>query len=221
MRIDKTPEGEFRYGDPKAQDQDSVEFGIMPSQTVGPYVHIGLTLDGAELIAENKDAEDTVKVTVTVLDGAGDPIDDSMVEVWQARPDGTFNSPSDPRVAGESTVEGFRGLGRAFADETGTAVFYTCVPGKVEDVADLEGEAPHLRIGVFARGILERLYTRMYFPEFTAENAADPVLNMVDESRRHLLVADKTDEGYHLTIKVQHEDPSQEMPFFGIVGIED
>lgn len=218
MRIDKAPAGQFRYGDPEVQDQDEAAFGIMPSQTVGPYVHIGLTLDGAEVLVEDKAAEDTVEITVTTIDGDGTPIADAMIELWQAGPEGTFNSPGDPRVGDQATVEGFRGLGRSFADETGTATFYTVVPGAVETVADLVGEAPHLRVGVFARGILERLYTRLYFPEFAEANAADPVLQLVDEPRRGLLVAEKTDRGYHLTIHVQHEDPAVETPFFGIVG---
>ncbi|WP_018296263.1 protocatechuate 3,4-dioxygenase subunit alpha [Corynebacterium lubricantis] len=189
----------FRYPDTAsdAADQDHVEFGITPSQTVGPYVHIGLTLDNSEVMVE----ENGTPISFTVFDGDGNPIADAMIELWQARPDGTFNT---------ETVEGFRGLGRGMVDETGSVTFTTLIPGGFED------EAPHLNVGVFARGMLERLNTRLYFPENADANANDPVLQAVDEPRRELLVADKTENGYHLNIYVQHEDLSQETPFFKI-----
>lgn len=218
MRIDKSPKGEFRYGDPQFEDQDEAPFGIMPSQTVGPYVHIGLTREGDDTLVEDKNAADTIEVAVTVIDGAGDPIADAMVELWQARADGTFNSLYDPRVGDKATEDGFRGLGRAFADETGTARLYTVVPGALEEIADIEAEAPHLNVGIFARGILERLYTRLYFPEFEEQNAQDPVLQQLPEERRSLLVAEKTEKGYHLRVQVQDDDPAKETPFFKIVG---
>ncbi|PAT09795.1 protocatechuate 3,4-dioxygenase subunit alpha [Corynebacterium hadale] len=220
MRIDKNADGPFRYGDPKAKDQDEAEFGIMPSQTVGPYVHIGLTRDGAEVLVEDKNAGDAIEVSITTVDGNGDPIADAMVEVWQPNGEGLFNSETDPRVGENASADGFRGLGRGFADESGTATFYTVLPGALEQIDEFEAEAPHLKIGLFARGILERLYTRLYFPEFKEANAADPVLNQVDSPRRDLLVAEKTERGYHLEVRVQDEDPTRETPFFGIVGKE-
>lgn len=220
MRIDKNANGEFRYGDPSVQDQDEAEFGIMPSQTVGPYVHIGLTRDGSEILAAEEDGHKTIEVSVTAVDGNGDPIADAMFEIWQPNTEGHFNSEYDPRVGNAATAQGFRGLGRAFADETGTARFQTVLPGAIEAVGGLEAEAPHLKIGIFARGILERLYTRMYFPDFPDANEADPVLNQVDPSKRELLVATTTDKGYHLDIRVQDEDPLKETPFFQIVGEE-
>lgn len=207
MHIDTGKTGEFRYDVSDVNDQDEAQEGITPSQTVGPYVHIGLTLDGSHEIAA-PGTDDAVEVSVEVIDGDGNPIADAMVEVWQARPDGTFNAPNDPRTGVNATVEGFRGLGRGMADDTGTARFLTLVPGGYDD------EAPHLNLGIFARGMLERLVTRLYFPENTEANASDPVLNSVDETRRHLLVAQKTDSGYYLKVTVQHEDPTVEMPFF-------
>ncbi|MCT2338234.1 protocatechuate 3,4-dioxygenase subunit alpha [Corynebacterium sp. p3-SID1056] len=218
MRIDKNANGEFRYGDPSVQDQDEAEFGIMPSQTVGPYVHIGLTRDGSEILAAEEDGHKTIEVSVTAVDGNGDPIADAMFEIWQPNSEGLFNSEHDPRVGDAATAQGFRGLGRAFADESGTARFQTVVPGAIEAVSGFEAEAPHLKIGIFARGILERLYTRMYFPDFSDANETDPVLNQVDPSMRELLVAKATDKGYHLDIRVQDEDPLKETPFFHIVG---
>lgn len=190
----------FRYPDTAqdAPDQDHTKFGITPSQTVGPYVHIGLTLKDSEVMAEG---ENTVDIEFTVIDGDGAPIADAMIELWQARPDGTFNTDSH---------EGFRGLGRAMADDNGKVTFTTVVPGGFNE------EAPHINVGVFARGMLERLYTRLYFPENTAANSTDPVLQAVEEQRRHLLVAEATDTGYAMTINVQHVQADQETPFFRI-----
>ncbi|WP_311357337.1 protocatechuate 3,4-dioxygenase subunit alpha [Corynebacterium riegelii] len=199
--IDTGKTGEFRYPVRSTyRDQDDVEFGLTPSQTVGPYVHIGLEVDGTELLVDENDPN-AVEVTFSVFDGDGAPIADAMVEIWQADQDGKFNTDS---------VEGFRGLGRAMADETGTARFVTVVPG------GYEGEAPHLLVGVFARGILERLYTRLYFPEDTAALETDPVLSELDASRRPLLIAEARDGGYHLDIRLQDTDPAKETPFFSL-----
>ena len=207
--IDTGKTGEFRYPVSTITDQDETTAGITPSQTVGPYVHIGLTLAGSEKVATAQDG-DAREISFTVLDGDGEPIADAMVEIWQTRPDGTFNAPNDPRTGSAATVDGFRGLGRAMADETGTATFTTLLPGA------FDGQAPHLNVGVFARGMLERLFTRLYFPDNTDANAADPVLAEVGEQRRGALVAEQTERGYHLTIHVQHDDPDVETPFFRV-----
>ena len=218
MRIDKSPNGEFRYGEPVVADQDDAEFGVTPSQTVGPYVHIGLIREGSEIIAEG---EGTVEITVTTIDGDGNAIADSMIEFWQPNAEGVFNSEYDPRAENVS-AEGFRGLGRAFADETGTSTLRTIIPGQLDVIEGYnpaqQVEAPHIKVGVFARGMLERLYTRLYFPEFAEANAQDPVLQLVDEARRDLLIAQKTEKGYHFDIYVQHVDPAKETPFFDIVA---
>ncbi|MFH0411253.1 protocatechuate 3,4-dioxygenase subunit alpha [Corynebacterium sp. L4756] len=219
MRIDKASDGEFRYGELAHGDQDETEFGIMPSQTVGPYVHIGLIREGSEIMAEGDNA---VEITVTTIDGDGAPIADSMIEFWQADENGVFNSDIDPRREQPATVDGFRGLGRAFADETGTSKLITVVPGALQPIDGFapakDAEAPHIKVGVFARGMLERLYTRLYFPEFAEANAQDPVLQLVDENRRALLVAEKTDKGYHFEIIVQHPEKDKETPFFDITA---
>ncbi len=194
--IDTHKTGEFRYEVSDIRDQDEAEFGITPSQTVGPYVHIGLTLEDSEIIATEGD---TVEVTFSVIDGNGDPVADAMIEIWQTRPDGTYNT---------DEVEGFRGLGRGMVDETGTVTFTTLRPGATEE------EAAHLKVGVFARGMLERLYTRLYFPE--NDNSSDPVLELVDAARRDLLIAEPVDGGYRKTIVMQHADPGKETPFFRV-----
>lgn len=194
--IDTHKTGEFRYEVSDIRDQDEAEFGITPSQTVGPYVHIGLTLEDSEIIATEGD---TIEVTLSVVDGNGDPVADAMIEIWQTRPDGTYNT---------DEVEGFRGLGRGMVDETGTVTFTTLRPGATEE------EAAHLKVGVFARGMLERLYTRLYFPE--NDNSSDPVLELVDAARRDLLIAEPVDGGYRKTIVMQHADPEKETPFFRV-----
>lgn len=194
--IDTHKTGEFRYEVSDIRDQDEAEFGITPSQTVGPYVHIGLTLEDSEIIATEGD---TIEVTFSVIDGNGDPVADAMIEIWQTRPDGTYNT---------DEVEGFRGLGRGMVDETGTVTFTTLRPGATEE------EAAHLKVGVFARGMLERLYTRLYFPE--NDNSSDPVLELVDAARRDLLIAEPVDGGYRKTIVMQHADPGKETPFFRV-----
>ena len=194
--IDTHKTGEFRYEVSDIRDQDEAEFGITPSQTVGPYVHIGLTLEDSEIIATEGD---TVEVTFSVIDGNGDPVADAMIEIWQTRPDGTYNT---------DEVEGFRGLGRGMVDETGSVTFTTLRPGATEE------EAAHLKVGGFARGMLERLYTRLYFPE--NDNSSDPVLELVDAARRDLLIAEPVDGGYRKTIVMQHADPGKETPFFRV-----
>lgn len=212
--IDTSNATEFRYPVSDIRDQDEAGFGITPSQTVGPYVHIGLTLDDSEKIVP-ADAEGAIHVTATVIDGDGEPISDAMIEVWQTGTDGVFNSPLDPRTRDKATVEGFRGFGRGMVDETGSVTFTTVRPGAIEfEGSDVE--APHLKLGVFARGMLERLYTRLYFPENEQANAADPVLNAVPEERRHLLVAERAGDGYRLEIVMQHDDPARETPFFRV-----
>ncbi|MCF4007488.1 protocatechuate 3,4-dioxygenase subunit alpha [Corynebacterium uropygiale] len=205
--IDNGVTGEFRYHQSTILDQDEAEPGITPSQTVGPYVHIGLTREGSEIMVDSTHPE-AIEVTVSVTDGAGEPIADAMVEIWQPNPEGTYNSPLDPECAAPS-AEGFRGLGRGMVNEQGEVTFTTLTPGP------RNGEAAHFKVGVFARGMLERLYTRMYLAD---ESATDPVLQVVPEDRRHLLIATPVEGGYRFDIQVQHEDPTQETPFFSTEG---
>lgn len=216
--IDTSDASEFRYPEPGIRDQDDAEFGITPSQTVGPYVHIGLTLEGSEKMAP-EGASGAILVTFAIIDGDGAPISDAMVELWQTDQQGRYNSVLDPRVGDSATADGFRGLGRGMAGAEGTVTFTTVYPGAL--VAEgHDSEAPHLKVGVFARGMLERLYTRLYFPENPEANATDPVLALVDEGRRGLLIAEKIEGGslteYRMTIVMQHENPSHETPFFRV-----
>ncbi|WP_416562081.1 protocatechuate 3,4-dioxygenase subunit alpha [Nocardia testacea] len=191
-------------------DFTTVDFGPTPSQTVGPFLHIGLPWpDGPDVVAPGTDG--AITVTVTVSDGARTPITDALVEIWQANREGVFEHPDDPRP---QTDPAFRGFGRCPADPTGTARFTTVKPGALilgEDAT----EAPHLNVSIFARGMLNRLVTRLYFPDEQSANAADPVLSALPEARRHRLIATATAEGYHLDIVVQDADPDgAETPFF-------
>ncbi|MGW5381379.1 protocatechuate 3,4-dioxygenase subunit alpha [Nocardia sp. NPDC003963] len=191
-------------------DFTTVTHGPTPSQTVGPFLHIGLPWpDGPEVVA--LDTDGAITVTVTVRDGAGNPVADALVEIWQANRDGVFEHPDDPRP---QTDPAFRGFGRCPADATGTVRFTTVKPGVIA-AGDDDAEAPHLNVSLFARGMLNRLVTRLYFPDEPTANAADPVLAALPEARRHRLIATTTAGGYHLDIVVQDADPDgAETPFF-------
>jgi protocatechuate 3,4-dioxygenase, alpha subunit len=186
------------------------ELGCTPSQTVGPYLAIVLPwLDGPDVVAEG--TPDALIVTGRLLDGAGDPVPDGMIETWQADPDGRFDHPDDPRGAVGSA--GFRGFGRSATDADGRFWIRTVKPGPLP-AGDGGTEAPLLDVSVFARGLLNRVITRIYFPDEVAANAHDPVLSALDEDTRCRLIAAFDDEGaLHFDIRLQGAD---ETPFFRI-----
>jgi protocatechuate 3,4-dioxygenase alpha subunit len=173
---------------------------VTPSATVGPYLAIGLTWpDGAWAAAEGTDGG--VWIRGRVFDGAGDLVPDAMVETWQADPDGGFPSPEDPR--GPSSYPGFRGYARVpTIDPPGEFAIHTLKPGRVPDG---EGglQAPHIDVSLFARGLLDRVVTRIYFADEAEANAEDPVLQALPEERRGTVVAQQTDDGYRLDIHLQ------------------
>jgi protocatechuate 3,4-dioxygenase alpha subunit len=140
-----------------------------------------------------------------MTDGAGAPVPDGLVETWQADPDGRFPHPDDPR--GAATYPGFRNFARATTDDDGRFWFRTLRPGPVD------GQAPHIDVIVFARGLLKHLVTRIYFPNEPA-NADDPALRSLPESERDLLVAvpDGPDR-LRFDIRLQGE---RETPFFEV-----
>src|SRR5262249_37999362 len=148
------------------------------------------------------------RITGRLLDGAGEPVPDGMIETWQADPDGGFGHPDDPRGA---TANGFRGFGRSLTDSDGRFAIPTVKPGPLP-AQDGGPEAPHLDVSVFARGLLDRLVTRIYFPGDPA-NDTDPVLSTVDPARRATLVAESTVEGYRFDIRLQGPD---ETVFFAV-----
>ncbi|MDJ0394490.1 protocatechuate 3,4-dioxygenase subunit alpha [Rhodococcus sp. G-MC3] len=210
-----TPVFAPRYPVAPGSDFTTVPFGQTPSQTVGPYLHIGLTwADGPDVVPAGTDG--IIDISVGVVDGDRTPMSDVMIETWQADAVGRFEHPDDPRGSASSTPTGFRGFGRAVADSTGTAVVHTVKPGALP-AENGAVEAPHINLGIFARGLLERLVTRIYFPDETVANAADPVLASLDERSRTKLIARATATGYHLDVVLQDSDPDgDETPFFDL-----
>jgi protocatechuate 3,4-dioxygenase alpha subunit len=170
-----------------------------PSQTVGPYLAIGLPWpDGPEVVPE--DTLDAVWIRGTVYDGAGEPIPDALVETWQADPEGRFDHHDDPRGLGSD----FRGFGRCPTEDDGTYGIRTVVPGPVPDERG-GNQAPHIDVSVLARGLLHRVVTRIYFPEHADRHGSDQVLAAVPEDRRQTLIATKTDDGYRFDVRLQGE----------------
>jgi protocatechuate 3,4-dioxygenase alpha subunit len=170
-----------------------------PSQTVGPFFGYALPYgDGPRVVPEWHPG--AVRIHGRVLDGAGDPLPDALVEIWQADADG-----EPPASAGALTREGydFSGFGRCGTDAGGRYWFSTVKPG---------GPAPHIAVLVFARGLLKPVATRIYFPDEDG-NATDPVLSRVPENRRETLVAVREgDRAYRFDVHLQGDE---ETVFFG------
>jgi protocatechuate 3,4-dioxygenase alpha subunit len=155
------------------------------SQTVGPFLHIGLGWLTIDRVAAPGCPGQHLKVGGRVLDGDGRPVTDALVEIWQADAQGRYAHPEDTHEV--PLTFGFRGFGRVPTDAEGRFRFFTIKPGPV---ADLQGglQAPHLLVSVFMRGLLKRLVTRVYFPD-EPRNADDRVLRLVPVERRGTLVA--------------------------------
>lgn len=147
------------------------------SQTVGPYLHIGLTWLIIEDLAPKRVAGERISIEGRVIDGDGKPVNDALVEIWQAGADGKYGR------------KGFRGFGRSATDDKGVFRFRTITPGRVAGPAG-KLQAPHIAVNVFMRGLLKQLVTRIYFPGDPA-NAKDPVLALVPAERRGTLIAKK------------------------------
>ena len=169
---------------------DKSKHGLTPSQTVGPYLHIGLDwLNTTELAPEGV-AGERIVIQGQVFDADRQPIPDGMVEIWQANSYGKYAHPDDSRAL--PLDAGFHGFGRVSTDEQGRFRFSTIKPGSVPD-AQGRPQAPHLIVNVFARGLLKQLVTRMYFPGDAHE--ADSVLQHVPAARRATLVSKQAGEG--------------------------
>jgi protocatechuate 3,4-dioxygenase alpha subunit len=170
-----------------------VTLPITPSQTVGPFLAIGLPwADGPFVVPEGTPG--ALTITGRVLDGAGDPVPDALVETWQADADSGFDHPDDPRGAARPATPGFRGFGRSATDQDGGFRIVTIRPGPLPCPAG-GTEAPHLDVSVFARGLLDRVVTRIYLAVEAEANAADPVLSAIAEAeRRQTLLAMPTDK---------------------------
>nr|MEC9419210.1 protocatechuate 3,4-dioxygenase subunit alpha [Pseudomonadota bacterium] len=195
-----------------------------PSQTAGPYVHIGLAPGAAgfdiyrqelgwDIAGPNAKGE-RIRVEGVVIDGMGSPIKDVMLETWQANSEGIY---AHPEPAGD-VEDGFRGWGRVITDfDTGEWGFDTVKPGPVK-LPDGKVSAPHISLWIVARGINVGLQTRLYFEDEAEANAADPVINLIEwEKRRQTLIARKTERDgktvYRFEVKLQGPD---ETVFFDI-----
>ncbi|MEQ8397383.1 protocatechuate 3,4-dioxygenase subunit alpha [Thalassobaculum sp.] len=169
--------------------------GQTPSQTVGPYFAYGLTPEQygypLKAIAGGRLADDTaegerIRIEGQVFDGNGAVIADAMIEIWQADAQGRYAHPTDPRGSNSD----FRGFGRfgTGTDPQNRFIFDTVKPGAVGG-----GQAPHINVVVFMRGMLLHAFTRLYFSDETEANASDTVLSAVPEDRRQTLIAQRQD----------------------------
>jgi protocatechuate 3,4-dioxygenase alpha subunit len=182
-----------------------IEVLFTPSQTTGPYLEIGLI--GGPISSRLVDESDprAIRLSGVLRDGAGDPVPDGMIEIWQANAAGRYAHAADDREA-IPVEDGFSGFGRSATNDDGGFEFVTVKPGRVPWV-DGRPQAPHLLVGIFARGLLKRVATRMYFPDEEAANAEDPVLLGLEPDEQAALVALEHDGALRFDIALQ--GPSQ------------
>jgi protocatechuate 3,4-dioxygenase, alpha subunit len=184
-----------------------------PSQTAGPFFHYALspeqggypyrslatpTLGGASVAGER------IRITGRIVDGQGAAMGDVLLEIWQADAEGRYAHPADPRASNAA----FKGFGRIATDADGRFSFETVKPGPIGD-----GQAPHITVMLFSRGMQNHLYTRIYFDDHAAANARDPVLASVPPDRQATLIAQRNEDGYTFDIRVQGGD---ETVFFDV-----
>jgi protocatechuate 3,4-dioxygenase alpha subunit len=208
----------------RADNQHPAHFGQTPWQTVGPFFHYSLPWKGgADLVGasdlgarpelfpashdllhqapvKNDPQGDPIELRGRVLDAAGAAVPDAMLEIWQADAAGHC-----------AATGGFIGFGRASTSEAGEYRFLTLRPGRVPGPGN-SLQAPHVAIGVFGRGLLKRLVTRLYFADDPA-NEEDPILQLVPAARRPTLMAKRRDGSWHFDIHLQGE---QETVFFDV-----
>ncbi|MEQ8968370.1 MAG: protocatechuate 3,4-dioxygenase subunit alpha [Azospirillaceae bacterium] len=192
-----------------------------PSQTAGPFVHIGMAPAVAGLdavfardlgaaIAGPETPGERIRVTGVILDGDGVPVRDAVIETWQADAAGLYASPADPRQG--ATAPDFTGWGRFAVDlASGEFAFETVKPGPAPGPQGTT-MAPHIALWIVARGVNLGLATRLYFPDEDAANAADPILARAGEpGRRATLIAEAAGQAdgmavYRFVIRLQGAD---------------
>jgi protocatechuate 3,4-dioxygenase, alpha subunit len=185
-------------------------FETTPSQTVGPYFAIGLPFDVGPF-AVPAGTGGAIHIRGTVYDGAGVPIPDFLLETWQADSEGRFADLHG--YGGASEMHSFRGFARyGLEDGDGNFDILTIKPGQVAGL-DGQTQAPHIDVSVFARGMLHRTITRIYFADEAEANAADPVLARVPPGRRATLLAQPAPDGYRFDVRLQGPD---ETVFFAV-----
>ncbi|AVA25293.1 protocatechuate 3,4-dioxygenase subunit alpha (plasmid) [Rhizobium sp. CB3171] len=183
-----------------------------PSQTAGPYVHIGLTPNYCEIggiydtdlgisMVNDKTLGERITLKGRILDGAGVPVKDAVVEIWQADSAGLYNSPAEMRGTADPN---FTGWGRCpTSAEDGVFRFETVKPGRVP-YKDGRRMAPHITLWIVARGINIGLHTRMYFPDEAEANAEDPLLARIEHRDRvATLIARKEGSVYTFDVHLQ------------------
>ena len=182
------------------------------SQTIGPYFAYCLTPEpwGRKGITSNRlvDADTAgqhICIQGRVLDGAGAPVGDALVEIWQANGVGRYRHPADDR-ADLALDDGFTGFGRCLTDDDGGFSFETVKPGRVPGRGN-QVQAPHVSVIVQGRGMPSHAFTRFYFSDEAEANGQDPVLNTVAEARRGTIIASREDASggpvYRLDIVLQ------------------
>jgi len=165
--------------------------GLTPSQTIGPF-YFGTLIKGYHHhLAPPGVAGERVDLALSLHDVQGATVADGLIEIWQANSHGRYNHPDDRRNL--PLDAGFDGFGRASTDLKGSSHFSTIKPGRVPWP---EGgmQAPHINVSIFARGVLNRLATRLYFNGDPAL-PEDPVLKMVEPARRVTLIAKRDGQG--------------------------
>jgi protocatechuate 3,4-dioxygenase, alpha subunit len=205
-----------------------LSFPETPSQTAGPYVHIGLIPHqaGFDIFRNNfsnvlvtpETIGERIRIEGRIFDGTGEAVRDMLVEIWQANAAGRYAHPAD-RQADKPLDPSFRGWGRTGTDfETGLYTFNTIKPGSVQGRKGRGAMAPHVNLWLAARGVNIGLSTRMYFADEAAANADDPVLNIIDPPlRRRTLMAHRASrDGIAIYTFDIHLQGPQETVFFDI-----
>lgn len=163
--------------------------GVTPSQTIGPFFAPALLREVQNILVTEKTAGQRIRVEGKVIDGAGAPVPDAMIEIWQANSYGRLNHPRDTRDLPLDPE--FGGFGRTGTDDAGVYWFETIKPGPVPFEGD-RMQAPHLVVTVHARGMLNHAQTRLYFEDEPA-NESDPILALVPANRRGTLIATRAE----------------------------
>lgn len=197
---------------------------LTPSQTVGPFYAYGLTPKGRakwdpngqyswkETVGDNLITPDVVgdriRIEGAIYDGDGKPINDAMLEIWQADGQGRYASAPGSR---ERSNAAFKGHGRSACDNNGVFSFDTVKPGQVAG-PNGKMQAPHIVVAIFGRGMLRQVYTRLYF-DGEAANATDPILALVPAERRDTLMAKKQGNVWRWDVHMQGD---RETVFFDV-----
>ena len=162
------------------------------SQTIGPFFREALERPAWSDLTRDGVGGEAVRIEGVVLEGGGAPVPDALLEIWQADEHGRYAHPDDlGPVHGDRL---FRGFGRACTDPEGYYWFRTVVPGAIPASSSGLAQAPHINVSIFARGLLKRLVTRIYFADHAAENARDPLLSSIaDGTVRNSMIAARTE----------------------------